>query len=383
MKVLHDMMSTTRKYYDKLKLLRHVMRFPLVRIEGRQPFILLTSAILVLSMLTACGPSAEELEAVDYTPLPGDDWRVSTPAEQGLDPMLLAEFYHDAAELETIYGLLVIKNGYLISEGYFNQGSVEQISSRQSITKSITSALVGIALDRGCLSSVDQRMMEFFPDYADKIADPRKEQITIRHLLQMRAGFPDEELVPPYLDLLYFVDDWHWIAHIVDFPLVSDPGTAFNYSNLVSHILGMIVARACDTDLESFAQENLFTPIDAQVGDWYADGDNYNFGCIGIFLTARDMAKVGMLYLHYGEYEGTQVLSSDWVRDSVQRYDRQFKYASGHGGNYIIMIDELDMIIVTTADPLEGPELAAGGGWKYEGAINRLVGKFIESLPSR
>lgn len=404
-------MCTTRKDNDTLRpdLLKRIMRCLLFHMKKRQhSFLLFTGAILILSMLVGCGPSTADLEAVDYTPLSGDDWEVSTPEEQGLDPKLVAELYYNAAELETLYGLLVVKNGYLIAEGYFNEGSVDQLSNRQSVTKSYTSALVGIALDQGCLSSVDQKMIDFFPEFADQITDPRKEQITIRLLLQMRAGYPDEELTPPYLDILYFIDNWHWVPHVVDFPLVSDPGTKFGYSNLTSHLLGIIVARACDTDLKAFAQEYLFTPIDAEVGNWYADGDNYNFGCIGIFVTARDMAKFGMLYLNDGEHQGIQVISSNWVRDSLQSYsegfrnsygsfrdlgygyqwwsgrvgDRYFKYASGHGANYIILLDDLDMIIVTTADPLEGPELAAEGGWKYEGAINRLVGKFIKSLPS-
>lgn len=86
--------------------------------RGRmRQFLLFTSAILILSLLVGCGPSTEDLEAVDYTPLLGDDWEVSTPEEQGLDSMLLAELYYNAAELETLYGLLVIKNGYLIAEG--------------------------------------------------------------------------------------------------------------------------------------------------------------------------------------------------------------------------------------------------------------------------
>jgi CubicO group peptidase (beta-lactamase class C family) len=384
--------------------------------NGRQhSFLLITSLILILSMLVGCGPSTEDLEAVEYAPLPGDDWEVSTPAEQGLDPMLVAELYYNAAELETLYGLLVSKNGHLIAEGYFNEGSVEQLSGRQSVTKSYTSALVGIALDQGYLSSVDQKMMDFFPEFAGQIDDPRKEQITIRDMLQMRAGYPDEERTPPYLDILFFSDNWYHIPHLVDFPLTSNPGTKFQYSNLTSHLLGVIVARACDTDLKSYAQENLFTPIDAEVGDWSRDADNYNFGCIEIYVTARDMAKFGMLYLNHGEYEGKQVVSADWVRDSLQRYseginftgwipgissrygyfrdigygyqwwsaragDHHFNYASGHGGNLIILLDELDMIIVTTADPLH--ELPAGAGWKYEGAIIDLVGKFINSLPS-
>jgi CubicO group peptidase (beta-lactamase class C family) len=377
--------------------------------EGRGPSVTSVAALLERGR----GPSTEDLETVDYTPLPGDDWKVSTPAEQGLDPRLVAELYHDAARLETLYGLLVIKNGRLIAEGYFNEGSVEQLSNRQSTTKSVTSALVGIALEQGHLSSVDQKMMDFFPEFAGQIDDPRKEQITIRDMLQMRSGYPNEERTAPYLDILFFSDNWHHVPHLVDFPLISDPGAEYSYSNLTSHLLGAIVARACDTDLKSYAQENLFTPIGAEVGDWYADADSYNFGCIGIFLTARDMAKFGALYLNDGECEGKQVVSTDWVRESLQRYsekthysgwfsskkgryirdvgygyqwwsaragDHRFDYAAGHGGNLIVLLDDLDMIIVTTADPLH--ELPGASGWKYEGAIIDVVGKFIKSLPS-
>jgi CubicO group peptidase (beta-lactamase class C family) len=358
-------------------------------------------------------PATEELEAVDYTPLPGDDWKVSTPAEQGLDPMLVAELYLEATELSTLYGLLIVKNGHLIAEEYFNEGAVDQLSGRQSVTKSYTSALVGVALDQGYLSSVDQKMMDFFPELAGQIDDPRKEGITIRDLLQMRAGYPDEERTPPYFDTLFFSDDWHWLPHIFDFPLTSDPGTEFAYSNLTSHLLAVIAARAVNTDLKSYGQEFLFSAIDAEVGDWSSDADGYRFGCFEISFTARDMAKFGSLYLSDGEYQGNRVLSADWVRESLQRYseginrtgetsskkgryfrdigygyqwwsarvgEHHFDYAAGHGGNLIVLLDELDMIIVTTADPLY--ELPAEGGWPFEVAIINLVGKFIESLPT-
>jgi len=102
----------------------------------RHSLLLIATAILFLLMLVACGPRTEVLRAVDYTPLVHDDWTVSTPAEQGLNPMLVARLYYDAAKLETLYGLLVIKNGCLIAEKYFNEGSVEQLSGRQSATKS-------------------------------------------------------------------------------------------------------------------------------------------------------------------------------------------------------------------------------------------------------
>jgi CubicO group peptidase (beta-lactamase class C family) len=388
-----------------------------IQFKGLQrSFLLIAYSILLLSLQVGCGPSTQDLEAVDYTPIPGENWVVSTPEEQGLDSTLLEELYHNAVESETLYGLLVIKNGFLIAEGYFNEGSIDQLSARQSVTKSYVSALVGIALDQGCLSSIDQKMLEFFPDLAGQIDDPRKEQITIRDLLKMRGGYPDEERTPPYLDTLYFTNNWHWVPHVADIPLVSDPGTEFNYSNLTSHILGIIVARACDTDLRSYAQEHLFYEINAEMGDWSADADGYNFGSNEIYVTARDMAKFGLLYLNDGKYNGKQVLSRNWVEKSLQRYsegidisgwipgvtsrygyfrdlgygyqwwsarvgDQHFYYALGHGGSLIILLDQLDMVIVTTADPLKDPDLASGGGWKYESVIIDLVGKFISSLP--
>jgi len=193
-------------------------------------------------------PRPEELKAVGYKPLPPDDWKVSTPAEQGLDSMLVAELYLDAAQMERLYGLLVIKNGSLIAEGYFNEGSVDKKALLQSVTKSYTSSLVGIALHQGHLSSVDQKMMDFFPELAGQITDSRKKQITIRHMLQMRAGYPWEESEAELFDTLYA---GFRPSHLVDFSLVSDPGTEFNYSNLTSHLLGVLVARACGTDLKS------------------------------------------------------------------------------------------------------------------------------------
>lgn len=405
------MMSTAGKDNDRLRLdwLKQFVRCPLFRSKGRQGFILLfAGAILILSMLVGCGPSAEDLEAVDYTPLPGDDWQVSTAEEQGLDPLLVAELYHNAAELETLYRLLVIKNGYLIAEGYFNEGSIEQLSARQSVTKSYTSSLVGIALDQGCLSSVDQKMMAFFPEFANQITDLRKEQITVRDMLQMRSGYRNEQLEQYYLDTLFFSENWYWLPHLVDFPFTSDPGTEFQYSKITYHLLGAIVARACGTDLKTYAQEHLFPQIDAQLGDWSKDADGYNFGNFEIYVTARDMAKYGLMVLNDGQYEGKQVISTEWVRDSLTRYsenvnvsgsgrygyfcdvgygygwwsakagDHHFDYASGHGGNLIVVLDELDMIIVTTADPLY--DSPAGAGWQYEKAIIDLVGKFINSL---
>ncbi len=367
-------------------------------------FLLVTSLILIMSTLAACGPSLEDLQAVEYAPLPGDDWSVSTPAAQGLDPMQVAELYYNAAKLETIYGLLVIKDGYLVAEKYFNEGSADELSKRASVTKSYTSALVGIALEQGYLSSVEQKMLDFFPDIAGGITDPRKEQIAIRQMLQMRAGYPWEETDAALWDTLW---DGEYLSDIVNIPLAADPGTKFQYSNLTSHWLGVIVARAAGTDLKSFGDEHLFSPLGAEVGDdWNQDLDGYYIGCGDIQFTARDMAKFGLLYLNGGEYEGNQIVSADWVQDSLQTYSEKawdnigrfhdigygyqwwsasagqhnVNFAWGHGGNLIVLVHGLGMVVVVTADSFYGKE-AHWDSWKYEKANIELVANFVSSLP--
>lgn len=366
----------------------------------------LIAAIMLAVIPVGCGPSAQELETVSYEPLPGGDWEVSTPSAQGLDPLLVARMYHEAGKLETIHSLLVIKNGRLVAEKYFNGGAKDRKDRLQSVTKSYTSALVGIALEQGYITSVDQKMMEFFPELSGNISDTRKEQITIRQMLQMRAGYPWEESTPELFEMLYH---GFWPSLLVSVPLVSDPGTKYEYSNLTAHLLGVIVSRATGTDLRSFAQENLFGPLDVEVGDWITDWEgNYN-GHGDIHFNARDAARFGLLYLNGGEYQGRQLVPADWVRDSLQSYsenawtikigdnykdtgygyqwwsatagDIRFNYAWGHGGQQIALVDDMDMVIAVTADPLFGQH--GGGPWKLEKANLNLVGDFISTLTGR
>ncbi len=371
----------------------------------RRPLLSLAGLMLLLSLLAGCGPSTADLEAVDYAPAPGGDWPVSTPAAHGLDPKLVARLYYDATKVETIESLLVVKDGYLVAEGYFHGGAIDQKTRIQSVTKSYTSALVGIALDQGCLSSIDQKMMDFFPELADQIADPRKKDITIRQMLQMRAGYPWEESTAELFDMLY---SGFRPSYLVPVPLVRDPGTDFEYSNLTSHLVGVIVARACDTDLRSLAEEHLFAPLGVEAGEWITDWEGYYNGHADLYLTARDMARFGLLYLNDGFYEGKQIVPAEWVHDSLQSYsedawayrvgrnfqdigygyqwwsvragEHHYNLAWGHGGQQIAVVKEFNMVIVVKADPLFGQH--GDLPWKREKANLNLVADFIAGLPS-
>jgi len=378
-------------------------------------FCIAVGLISIIGGLTGCAagavPEPEHLPAevkvlrADYSPVPGDGWEVSTPEAQGLDAGLLDELYTDAAELETLYSLLVVKDGFLIAEQYFNGGAIDEKTLIQSVSKSYISALVGIAMEEGCISSIDQKLIEFFPEAADDVSDPRKRGITLRHLLQMRSGYPDEETDAAFLEALY----WGVYTPLIEeFPLVNDPGADFNYSNVSYSWLAIALQRACGPDLRAFAEKNLFEPTGTEVGDWLMDRDGNYIGSGGIHVTARDAARFGLLYMSNGRYEETQIVPEQWVLDSLQTWsagardygwgfsfkdlgygygwwtaragDQNFAFAWGHGGQLIVLLDELDMLIVTTADPFFGRH--DGESWKHEKATMNLVGDFIQSLPS-
>jgi len=365
--------------------------------------VTLLAIALTLTALSGCGYSQEELHAVDYSPEVRDDWEISTPQEEGLDQMLVAQLYLNAQKVETINSLLVFKNGKLIAEKYFNDGSIDLEQKTQSTTKSFTSALVGIAIDQGYIESVDQKIMDYFPELEDQITDPRKYDITIKHLLQMRAGYPWEESSAELFELLY---TGFRPSNVAEVPLIRDPGSDFDYSNLSSHFLAIIIARATNSDLMDYAQENLFTPLGVTVDKWTHDWEFYRIGHGEIYMTSREMGKLGVLYLNDGVFDEKQIISTDWVNDSLKSYtDNAWKYkvgknfndngygyqwwsarsgdirynlAWGHGGQQVVIVEEFDLVIVVTAHP----HFAEHGdkAWKHEKENVNLVADFIKTL---
>jgi CubicO group peptidase (beta-lactamase class C family) len=359
----------------------------------------------ILSMILFALPSCKKItDSLDYKPVQRNDgWLISTPSEQGVDPDKLKDVYEAAEKISNIYSLLVVKNGYLIAERYFNNSSINSATPTASVTKSYISALAGIAIREQVLTSVDQKMMEFFPEFNWQELDPRKSQITLRQILQMRSGYPWEEF-DGYLDTLF--SNSNWISLIREFPLISDPGTRFGYSNFTAHMMAIILARAANTSLKTFAETHLFDLLDVEVVSWPADAQGYYYGSGDIAFIPRDMARFGLLYLNEGMYNGNQIIPLDWVTDSLKSYStttyssdilssiRQLEYgylwwsgtsgthrynfAWGHGGQLIFVLNDLDMVIVTSAEYL-GAQFGQEA-WQKESAVMELVGRFISSL---
>lgn len=366
----------------------------------------ITMLLLISTFLFSCEKEKNRISSSFYTPLELDDWEVSKPEDTGLDSVTIKQLYQTASGIDHLYGLLIVKNGYLVAESYFNGKNVHTALPIASITKSFTSTLCGIALERGYINSLDQTMAEFFPEFDWESMDPTKSQITIRQILKMRSGYPWEEF-SEYNDLLW--DSFgNWLPLIEQIPLAFEPDTDYGYSNLMSHILGVIISRAVDSSLHDFAWKYLCEPLQIDIPVWWADTDGYNYGHGDIHCSARSLARFGEMYLNEGRSRDKQIISSKWIADALNTYSHdvygrdifdQFNglnlgymnwfsakagnhtvnFSWGTGGQHIFLLHDQNMVIVTTAYYM--PPADGDGSWEKQKAVTDMIGKYISKLP--
>jgi CubicO group peptidase (beta-lactamase class C family) len=271
-------------------------------------------------------------------------------------PALLAERY------PTIRSLVLARRGCVQFEYYKAGMDAQSRSPVRSVTKSVLSILVGVALDRGYLR-LDQKLSELLPEVLDPSVDPDVRDITIRDLLTMTSGFDAgapfgaKPRVPP-------PEMWQWM---LSRPTKHAPGVHFNYDNDGTNLLSVALTRATRQSSTTFAEENLFRPLDITNFIWIADSDGYLIGAHSLSLTARDMLKIGLLYLWRGRWGDKQIVSSSYVADSTTKHSdggapvnaaygylwwlRQTKtgldafFASGRGSQLIYVVPELDLVM--------------------------------------
>lgn len=367
---------------------------------------LLIMALLFAVLIFSCEKEKYQIDSSYYTPLELDDWDVCTPEAQGLDTAFINEMYQSASGIDHLYGLLIVKNGYLVAERYFNGKNNNTALPIASLTKSFTSTLCGIALEQGYINSLDQTMVEFFPEFDWEDLDPLKSQITIRQILKMRSGYPWEEF-SEYNDLLW--DNFgNWLPLVEQIPLAFEPGTNFGYSNLMSHILGIIISRAVDSSLHDFAIKHLLEPLQIEIPVWWTDLEGYNYGHGDIHCSARDLARFGEIYLNDGMSRAYQVISSDWIADALSPYSFDLydgdifdqlqelnlgymnwfsaqagkhlvNFSWGAGGQHIFLLRKHNLIIVTTAYYMPGA--SDEDSWEKQKSVTDMVGKYISNLP--
>jgi CubicO group peptidase (beta-lactamase class C family) len=252
---------------------------------------------------------------------------------------LAALFDRIQADAIPIHSLLVIRHGHLVLEAYFHPYTGASLHGWASVTKSITSTLVGCAVDAGYIESVRQPLADFLPEYRDTLPEGKR-RITVEHLLTMSSGF-DCGYRSGELETLAMEESPDFVASALSLPLVKEPGSEFSYCSPGMHLLSAVVTRASGMSALDFARQRLFDPLGIGQATWPADPQGINHGWSDLRMHPRDMAKIGYLYLHDGQWQDKPVVASGWVRRSTRQQIRPRKGDSGYGYGWWIRSGDL------------------------------------------
>lgn len=289
----------------------------------------------------------------------------STPLAQQMDPTLFAQATTAAANLPHLYGCMVLRNGYLIHEFYAPGKTRATVHHIRSITKSILSALVGIAIEQGLIADIDSPIVDILPPPPTGQVDPKLAQVTIRHLLTMTAGFLWDESDGPAVRDWFFGGKQTARNDALMRPIVHAPGTVFNYDSPTADLLATLLTQAVGRDLLSFAQEYLFGPLGIHDYVWEQDPAGNYRGSAGLVMRPMDLAKFGQLYLQQGQWQGQQLIPAAWVAASVatqavvnpaygyghlwwvqEQETPHFYSAVGYGGQFILVAPDEQIVVV-------------------------------------
>ncbi|MGC9780937.1 MAG: serine hydrolase [Candidatus Heimdallarchaeota archaeon] len=318
--------------------------------------------VLVLFSSILTQPLLTTKSEVEYWPT--EEWLKSSPRKQEMDGKLLDDMIDYMEGLTThVDSIVVIKNGYIVQEGYFGLYESSWKHALWSVTKSFICSLIGIALKEGYIESVNEKVLDFFPDRNISNLDSRKEAMEIRHLLAMTTGmaYPgDDEIWPGWMT------SEDQVLYILDLPMATDPGAIFNYDTGGTHLLSAIIQEVTGNTTLEFAIEYLFNPLGIDDIHWERDRTGVYYGGHGLFLTTRDIAKLGYLYLNNGTWDGEQILPENWVEDTTNLYwnlgndwaygklwwlhpSLGIYHAAGRYGQHVYVIPEHNIIVAVTA----------------------------------
>ncbi|MGD8403633.1 MAG: serine hydrolase [Anaerolineales bacterium] len=344
-----------------------------------------TILLILLFTVSACSKSIPTPKPPSYWPTQG--WQASTPEEQGFDSVKLAEGLKEIRDRDIkIHSLTIIRSGDLILDANLHPYDGETVHHLASVTKSVMTTLIAIATDQGYLQ-LDDHMLSFFPDREIANNGFLKRFITVRHLTGMSSGLDciaanDEQT------LTEMGSATDWVQFTLDLKVTHLPGTHFEYCSPGMHVLSAILQEATGMTTAEFARLNLFEPLGITDLIWEQDPQGYSDGWAGLYLYPRDMAKLGYLMLHQGQWDGKQIVSSKWVQEATRLQSKtgqgdDYGYgwwvppptqfiefaAEGRGGQYIRVLPELDLIVVTT-----------GGGFEWNDIVPYLVPAMVDMM---
>jgi CubicO group peptidase (beta-lactamase class C family) len=350
-----------------------------------------------------------------------DGWQTAALSDVGMDPLRI-EALMSALEEQSdhwIHSMLVVKDGKLVFEAYFPGEDLDlsdlgnglaskhqdfdrdSLHCMASVSKSITSILVGIAIEQGLVGSVQDSMFSYFPEYSH-LSDGVKDRMTIEDMLTMSSGLPWSEAAPyddARNDLAAMLMAADPIAFVLGTETVDEPGAVFLYNSGTTNLLGEIIYRTSGMTLVDYAAQNLFEPLQIESYAWYPfpNAPDMMVASSTLYLRPRDMAKIGQLYLDGGVWNGKRVVAENWVSQSTQEsigmvasdspvpdmnpaYGYQWwlgtfstgntatYFAAGYGGQFIFVLPEPRMVIVFTAGGFDADN--------YD-ALLQIVNQFI------
>jgi CubicO group peptidase (beta-lactamase class C family) len=319
---------------------------------------------------------------------PTHSWHRSSPEAQGMDSRVLAEAFDEIRRRQIpIHSLTIVRNGYLVLDAYFWPFQDSLQHDMASVTKGVTSTLVGIAIGRHILSGVTQPVTELVGQRSIANLDSRKKRLTVEDLLTMTSGL-DCHRERGELTLSQMMGSPDWIQFMLDLPMVAEPGSRYEYCSGGMHLLSGIITQATGVSALDFARRELFAPLGIADVAWPVDRQGISHGWGDLHLQPRDMAKIGYLWLLDGRWENRQLVPADWMRAAVQVHShpgfspgQEYGYGLwiypdrtppefeglGRGGQRISVVPAKNLVVVFT------------GGEFEPGDIGQFIGRAIKS----
>ena len=323
------------------------------------------------------------------------DWVFATPEERGLDPEALRMGLEELRKSKRAFSAIIIKDGAIVLEEYFNGSSRNDSNNIHSASKSMMSALIGIAINQGHIKSIDQKISELLPAYFSPTDSKRKKALTVRHLLTMSSGFKwrDDPISGTEYDIQEKED---WVHEILSLPFSSRPGKEYFYNTGLTHLMSAIISENTGVSACEFAHKNLFGPLGITAEHWGRDPQGYYSGGYNLYMTPREMAKFGLLVLQGGRTPQGQIIPVDWIKQSVTAYFRPYKdfsygynwwitrvnkhvipYAWGWGGQAIYVHPKLRTVVVITRNTSDA------GLVGDEPANHNFIKKYVRPISER
>lgn len=285
------------------------------------------SGLCLAAVLASCATASPTPIPLSW---PAAAWAQASPEQHGLDSGKLAGALARIEQEDlTFRSLLVIRNGALVSEAYFDPYRADTPVRIQSITKSVIGVLVGLALEQGYLQSVDQKLVDFFPGQTIAYLDADKQAITLKHLLTMTSGLDCADNAGTTGAMMQSSD---WAQFVLDLPMAEAPGKTFRYCSGNAHLLSVILQKATGQTAREFANSALFAPLGIPAvpeTGWVADPQGFSEGSSGLYLTPQNIARLGWLYVAGGRWNDQQVVPAAWVADSLKAH-----IPKGDGASY-------------------------------------------------